>query len=69
MSTVVTRMGDGSTVLLTRDEIRREILEGSEAAAVKAKIPVLEENEVTTSSTCSAVPAGCGALSAATRRS
>jgi hypothetical protein len=39
-------MGDGSTVLLTRDEIRREIAEGSEAAAAKAKIPILEENEV-----------------------
>ena len=31
---------------MTRDEIRREIVEGSEAAAVKAKIPVLDENEV-----------------------
>ena len=46
MGTVVTRMGDGSTVRLTRDEIRRDIVEGSEAAAVKAKVPVLEENEV-----------------------
>ena len=45
MSSIVTRMGDGSTVRLTRDEIRREIVEGSEAAAAKAKIPVLEENE------------------------
>ena len=46
MSSIVTRMGDGSTVRMARDEIRREILEGSEAAAVKARIPVLEENEV-----------------------
>lgn len=46
MSSIVTRMGDGSTVQTTRDEIRRDIVEGSEAAAVKARIPVLEENEV-----------------------
>ena len=45
MSTVVTRMGDGSTVELTRDEIRRDVVEGSEAAAAKAKIPALDENE------------------------
>ena len=46
MSKTVTRMGDGSSVVLSRDEIRREVVEGSEAAAVKAKIPALEENEV-----------------------
>jgi dimethylamine--corrinoid protein Co-methyltransferase len=40
-------MGDvGSTVRLTRDEIRREIDEGSEAAAAKAKIPLLADNEI-----------------------
>ena len=43
MSSIATRMGDGSTVILTRDEIRREIVEGSEAAAAKAKIPILED--------------------------
>jgi dimethylamine---corrinoid protein Co-methyltransferase len=42
---VVTRMGDGSTVEMTRDEIRKDVVEGSEAAAAKAKIPVLDENE------------------------
>ena len=46
MSTVTTRMGDGTTVAMTRDELRRDIIEGSEAAAKKAKIPVLEEREV-----------------------
>lgn len=46
MGTVTTRTGDGSTVAMTRDEIRRDVIEGSEAAAKKAKIPVLEENEV-----------------------
>lgn len=46
MSTVTTRMGDGSTVTMTRDEIRRDVIEGSEAAAKKAKIAALDENEV-----------------------
>ena len=45
MSSVVTRMGDGSTVEMTRDEIRKEVIEGSEAAAKRAKVPALEENE------------------------
>ena len=44
-SHVVTRMGDGSTVHMTRDEVRREVVEGSEAAAAKAHIPPLDENE------------------------
>ncbi len=28
-------MGDGSTVRMTRDEVRRDIVEGAEAAAAK----------------------------------
>ena len=43
---ILTRMGDSSNVELTRDELRKEFEEGSEAAAKKAKIPVLTENEV-----------------------
>ena len=43
---ILTRMGDSSNVELTLDELRKEFEEGSEAAAVKAKIPPLTENEV-----------------------
>jgi dimethylamine---corrinoid protein Co-methyltransferase len=39
-------MGDGSTVEMTHDEISKDIIEGSQAAATKAKIPVLDENEI-----------------------
>ena len=46
MATITTRMGDGHAVELTPDELRRELVEGSEAAAVKAKIPALETNEI-----------------------
>ena len=45
-SHVITRMGDGSTVEMTRDELRQEFIEGSEFAAKKAKIPPLTENEI-----------------------
>ena len=45
MATVVTRMGDASTVEMSRDDIHRDIIEGSEAAAKKAKIPALDERE------------------------
>jgi hypothetical protein len=38
-------MGDGSTVDMTRDDIRRDVVEGSEAAAKKSKIPALDANE------------------------
>jgi len=43
---ILTRMGDSSTVEMTRDELRHELEEGTEAAAVKAKIPPLTENEL-----------------------
>jgi dimethylamine--corrinoid protein Co-methyltransferase len=39
-------MGDASNVELTLDELRKEFEEGSEAAAKKAKIPPLTENEI-----------------------
>ena len=45
MAVIKTRMGDGSTVEMTRDEIRADVIQGSEAAAKKGKIPTLEENE------------------------
>ena len=45
MRTVVTRTGDGSTVTMTPDEVRRDVVEGSEAAAARAKIPTLDESE------------------------
>lgn len=66
MGSIATRMGDGSTVQMTRDEIQRGIVEGSEAAAAKAKTPVLEENDVDylVDMFCAST---CGALSAATR--
>ena len=43
---ILTRMGDSSNVELTPDELRQEFVAGSEAAAVKAKIPTLTENEI-----------------------
>jgi dimethylamine---corrinoid protein Co-methyltransferase len=46
VSTIITRMGDAATVEMTRDELHRDIIEGSEAAAAKGKVPVLEEREV-----------------------
>jgi dimethylamine---corrinoid protein Co-methyltransferase len=46
MTTITTRMGDGHALELTPDELRRELVEGSEAAATKAKIPALETNEI-----------------------
>jgi dimethylamine---corrinoid protein Co-methyltransferase len=42
---IVSRMGDGSTFMTTHDEIRQDVVAGSEAAAARAKIPALEENE------------------------
>jgi dimethylamine--corrinoid protein Co-methyltransferase len=46
MTTITTRMGDGHAVELTPDELRRELVEGSEAAATRAKIPTLDDNEI-----------------------
>jgi dimethylamine--corrinoid protein Co-methyltransferase len=46
MSTILTRMGDGHSVELTRDEVRRDVVEGSLDACRRARIPALDENEV-----------------------
>ena len=46
MSTIMTRMGDGASVEMTRDDLRRDLIEGTEAAAKKGKIPTLTENEL-----------------------
>ncbi len=44
--TIITRLGDGSAVRLTRDEIRRELEEGTETAAARAKAPPLAADEL-----------------------
>ena len=46
MSMIRTRMGDASTVEMSRDDLRRDLIEGTEAAAQKGKIPTLDENEL-----------------------
>lgn len=46
MSKIITRMGDAATVEMTVDELRRDVVEGSEAAATRGKVPPLEEREV-----------------------
>jgi len=46
VSNVWTRMGDGQAVVMTSDELRRDIIEASEDAADKGKVPILEDNEI-----------------------
>ena len=46
MATISTRMGDGYAIELTADELRRDLVEGTEAAANRAKIPPLDSNEI-----------------------
>jgi dimethylamine---corrinoid protein Co-methyltransferase len=46
MAQVRTRMGDGHVVVLTNDELRRELAAGSEDAAQRAKIPPLDEADI-----------------------
>ena len=41
-----TRMGDGSIVYMTADEIRTDILAGVEDAASRGKIPPLSQEEM-----------------------
>jgi hypothetical protein len=43
---IPTRMGDGAQVAMTRSEIRRELEEGTEAAAKRAKVPPLDSAEL-----------------------
>ena len=44
--TISTRMGDGYTVELADDEVRSDLRAGSEEAARRGKIPVLEDSEI-----------------------
>jgi dimethylamine---corrinoid protein Co-methyltransferase len=46
MTAIRTRMGDGYAVVLTRDELRRDLVAGSEDAARRAKIPVLDDGDI-----------------------
>ena len=43
---IPTRMGDGSLVEMTRSEIRADLEEGTQAAAKRAKVPELTEDEI-----------------------
>jgi len=45
VDTILTRMGDGFTVELTQDQVRADVVGGSEDAARRGKIPPLEEGE------------------------
>ena len=46
MERIPTRMGDGSMVHLTRDEIEADVLAGTEAGAKRAKVEPLRDDEV-----------------------
>jgi dimethylamine---corrinoid protein Co-methyltransferase len=46
VSNVWTRMGDGQAVVMTSDELRKDIIEATEDAADKGSIPILEDNEI-----------------------
>jgi len=46
VSLIRTRMGDASMVEMSRDELRRDLVEGTEAAAKRGKVPPLDENEL-----------------------
>ena len=46
MSAILTRMGDGYSVELTPDELRRDVVQGSEDAARRAGIPALDDGEI-----------------------
>ena len=43
---IKTRLGDGSLVEMTRSELRAELEAGTQAAADKAKVPPLAEDEL-----------------------
>jgi dimethylamine--corrinoid protein Co-methyltransferase len=43
---IVTRQGDGSAVSLTRSELKRELEEGTRAAAARARAPELQADEL-----------------------
>ena len=46
MSKIWTRMGDGQAVEMTSDELRKDLIEASEDAADKGKVPLLDDNEI-----------------------
>ena len=46
MKKIFTRMGDGSPVEMTEAEIRRDLEEGTQEAALRGKIPALGEGEM-----------------------
>jgi dimethylamine---corrinoid protein Co-methyltransferase len=46
MKKIFSRMGDGSALWLTEDELRRDLAEGTEDAANRGKIPPLNVNEL-----------------------
>jgi dimethylamine---corrinoid protein Co-methyltransferase len=46
MDRIPTRMGDGSLVRMTRDEIEAEVRDGTEAGARRAKVGPLREDEL-----------------------
>jgi dimethylamine---corrinoid protein Co-methyltransferase len=46
VSEIQTRMGDGYTVTMTPDEVKADLVAGSEDAARRGKVPVLEESEL-----------------------
>ncbi len=46
MDAIPTRMGDGSFARMTRDEIKRDIEDGTAQAAQRAKVPPLEPDEL-----------------------
>ena len=42
---LMTRMGDGTAVEMTRDELRADIEDGVAAAVKRAKVPPLDDDE------------------------
>ena len=46
MASIITRMGDGYNVEMTPEEVRADLIAGSEDAARKGKIPTLETDEL-----------------------
>jgi dimethylamine--corrinoid protein Co-methyltransferase len=46
MTTIQTRMGDGHRVALSHGALHRDLVEGSEDAARKAKIPALDDADI-----------------------
>jgi len=50
---LMTRMGDGTAVEMTREELRADIEDGVAAAVKRAKVPPLDDDEALTCSTSS----------------